>query len=37
MTVVAERLGAGPGARVLLFLTEGVTDPAAYDAIVGAG
>jgi diaminopropionate ammonia-lyase len=30
-----ERLGAGPDARVLLFLTEGVTDPDAYDAIVG--
>jgi diaminopropionate ammonia-lyase len=30
-----ERLRAGPDARVLLFLTEGVTDPDAYDAIVG--
>lgn len=30
-------LGAGPDARVLLFLTEGVTDPDAYDAIVTAG
>jgi len=29
-----ERLGAGPDARVLLFLTEGVTDPDAYGAIV---
>jgi hypothetical protein len=27
---------AGPDARVLLFLTEGVTDPDAYETIVGA-
>ncbi|MBA2512944.1 MAG: diaminopropionate ammonia-lyase [Solirubrobacterales bacterium] len=29
------RLGVGPDSCVLLFLTEGVTDPLAYDAIVG--
>ncbi|HZA20982.1 MAG TPA: diaminopropionate ammonia-lyase [Actinomycetota bacterium] len=30
-----ERLGLGPGASVLLLCTEGATDPAAYERIVG--
>jgi diaminopropionate ammonia-lyase len=30
-----ERLGLGPDSRVLLLCTEGATDPAAYEAIVG--
>ncbi len=32
---LAERLGLGPGARVLLVNTEGATDPALYRQIVG--
>jgi diaminopropionate ammonia-lyase len=31
-----EELGVGPESRVLIFLTEGATDPAGYAAIVGA-
>ena len=30
-----ERLGLGSGSKVLLLCTEGATDPAAYERIVG--
>jgi diaminopropionate ammonia-lyase len=32
----ADRIGLHPGARVLLLVTEGATDPEAYRRIVGA-